>query len=48
MATESVKTVLEAPERFDLCDLPKLNTSVLPGYLTLTERVLVFLEGYSA
>jgi hypothetical protein len=28
--------------------LSGLSDSVLPGYLTLTERVLVFLEGHNA
>jgi len=43
-----VKLVLEAAESRDTCDIPKLSASVLPRYLTLTERVLVFLEGRNA
>ena len=46
ITTASAETVAEAAERSDLCDLPQLSTSALAGYRTLTERVLLFLEGH--
>ena len=48
VATAASEIVLEAAENLHVCNLSDLSDSVLPGYLTLTERVLVFLEGHNA
>lgn len=48
ITTASAEIVLEAAEILHICDPSALGDSVLPGYLTLTERVLVFLEGHQA
>ena len=44
VTTVAAQTVLAAAENLHICDLSKLSDVVLPGYLTLTERVLVFLD----
>lgn len=43
--TESDLKVLEMHH---ICNFSGLSDSVIPGYVTLTERVLVFLEGHNA
>lgn len=43
----AAEIVLEAAEHLHSCNLSELSDSMLPGYLTLTERVLVFLDGHN-
>ena len=45
LATAPMGVAVQAAEGHHL---PKLSTSALPGYLTLTERVLAFLEKNNA
>jgi hypothetical protein len=44
VATAAAEMILEAAEKLHICGLTALSDFVLPGYLTLTERVLMFLE----
>lgn len=48
VTTAASEILLEAAENLHICTLSALSDSLLPGYLTLTERVLVFLEGHHA
>ena len=48
ITTATAETVLEAAEDLHICDLSALNDYLLSGYRTLTERVLMFLEGHSS
>jgi hypothetical protein len=40
----TAEIIIEAAEHLHLCSPYDLSDSVLPGYLTLTERVLMFLD----
>lgn len=42
---EDIPTAAGAVANLHVYPLSKLNDSALPGYLTLTQRVLMFLEG---
>jgi hypothetical protein len=46
VATTSAKMVLDAAENFHICHLSEFIDSLLPPYVTLTERVLMFLDGH--
>jgi hypothetical protein len=48
VATTAVEIVLEAAEHLHICNFSELNDSVIPGFMTLTERVLMFLEVHNA
>jgi hypothetical protein len=48
ITTAAAEIVLEAAEDLHICDLSALSDSLLSGYRTLTERVLMFLEGHSS
>jgi hypothetical protein len=44
VTTAANEIVLEAAENLHICNLSKLSDSMLPGYLTLAERVMLFLD----
>jgi hypothetical protein len=48
VATAAAEIVLEAAENLHNCNLSPLSDFALPGYLTFTERVLMFLEVHNA
>jgi hypothetical protein len=48
VASAAAEIILDAAEHLHICNLSKLSDSVLPGYLTLTERVLMFLKVHNA
>jgi hypothetical protein len=47
VTTAAVERDLVAAENLHICYFPELSDSVLSSYLTLTQRVLIFLEGHS-
>jgi hypothetical protein len=47
VATTAKEIILEAAEHLHFCNYSKVSDSVIPGYMTLTERVLMFLEMHS-
>ena len=48
VATAGSEIILETVEHLHSCSFSKLSDSVIPGYLTITERVLMFLEAHNA
>jgi hypothetical protein len=48
VATTAAEIVLEAAENLHICHLPEFVDSLLPPYITLTERVLMFLDARNA
>jgi len=44
VTTASAEIVIQAAETLHICNRSKLSDAMLPGYLTLTERVLAFLD----
>jgi hypothetical protein len=44
VATTASEIILEAAEHPHFCNCSKVSYSLIPGYMTLTERVLMFLE----
>jgi hypothetical protein len=48
IATTTVEIVLEPAEHLHFCNFSKLSDSVIPGNMTLTERVLMFLEVHNS
>jgi hypothetical protein len=48
VATGATEIVLDVAEHLHICNFLKLSDSVPPSYLTLTERVLMFLNVHNA
>jgi hypothetical protein len=48
VTTTAAEVVLEAAEHLHICNPSEFSDSLLPRYTTLTERVLMFLEGHFA
>ena len=48
VATAVAERALKAAENLHVCNFSELSDSVLSGYMTLTERVLMFLKVHDA